>query len=95
MGKLDGKVAVITGGSAGLAVAGFVVASLRVLRGQIRHFLHAMMLCAWPEAGIPHSRPQAARRWTSQTAALMSNADSASSQPLSIHWNGQNRLAGW
>jgi hypothetical protein len=25
----------------------------------------------------------------------MSSADSASSQPLSIHWNGQNRLAGW
>jgi hypothetical protein len=27
--------------------------------------------------------------------AAMSNADSASSQPPSIHWKGQNRLAGW
>jgi hypothetical protein len=25
----------------------------------------------------------------------MSSADAASSQPPSIHWNGQNRLAGW
>ena len=27
--------------------------------------------------------------------AAMRGADSASSQPPSIHWNGQNRLAGW
>jgi hypothetical protein len=27
--------------------------------------------------------------------AAMSIADSASSQPPSIHWKGQNRLAGW
>ena len=27
--------------------------------------------------------------------AAMSSADSASSQPPSIHWKGQNRLAGW
>jgi hypothetical protein len=39
--------------------------------------------------------PQAARRWTSQMDAAMSSADSASSQSPSIHWNGQNRLAGW
>ena len=39
--------------------------------------------------------PQAARRRTSQTVAAMSSTDSASSQPPSIHWNGQNRLAGW
>jgi hypothetical protein len=38
---------------------------------------------------------QAARRRTSQTVAAMSSTDSASSQPPSIHWNGQNRLAGW
>ena len=38
---------------------------------------------------------QDARRWTSQTVAAMSSTDSASSQPPSIHWNGQNRLAGW
>ena len=38
---------------------------------------------------------QAARRRTSQMVAAMSSADSASSQPPSIHWNGQNRLAGW
>ena len=38
---------------------------------------------------------QAARRRTSQTVTAMSSTDSASSQPPSIHWNGQNRLAGW
>ena len=38
---------------------------------------------------------QAARRRTSQTVAAISSTDSASSQPPSIHWNGQNRLAGW
>ena len=38
---------------------------------------------------------QAARRRTSQTVAAMSSTDSASSQPPSIHWNGQNRLPGW
>jgi hypothetical protein len=38
---------------------------------------------------------QAARRWTSQSVAAMSSADSASSQPASIHWKGQNRPAGW
>jgi hypothetical protein len=38
---------------------------------------------------------QAARRRTSQTVAAMSSTDSASSQPPSIHWNGQNLLAGW
>jgi hypothetical protein len=43
----------------------------------------------------PQRRHQAARRWTSQTAATMRSTDSASSQPPSIHWNGQNRLAGW
>jgi hypothetical protein len=37
----------------------------------------------------------AARRRTSQMVAAMSSTDSASSQPPSIHWNGQNRLAGW
>ncbi len=37
---------------------------------------------------------QAARRRTSQTVAAMSSTDSASSQPPSIHWKGQNRLAG-
>jgi len=36
---------------------------------------------------------QVARRRTSQMVLAMSSADSASSQPLSIHWNGQNRLA--
>ena len=38
--------------------------------------------------------PHAARRRTSQTVTVMSSTDSASSQPPSIHWNGQNRLAG-
>jgi hypothetical protein len=38
---------------------------------------------------------QAARRRTSQMVAAMRISESASSQPLSIHWKGQNRLAGW
>jgi catechol 2,3-dioxygenase-like lactoylglutathione lyase family enzyme len=38
---------------------------------------------------------QVARRRTSQTVAAMSSTDSASSQPPSIHWKFQNRLAGW
>jgi hypothetical protein len=38
---------------------------------------------------------QAAGRRTSQTVAAMSRTDSASSQPPSIHWKGQNRLPGW
>ncbi len=45
-------------------------------------------------AGLGGMR-QAARRWTSQMVAAMRSADSASSQPPSIHWKGQNRLAGW
>jgi hypothetical protein len=36
-----------------------------------------------------------ARRRTSQTVAAMRTRESASSQPPSIHWNCQNRLAGW
>ena len=38
---------------------------------------------------------QAARRRTSQMVTAMSRTDSASSQPPSIHWKGQNRLPGW
>ncbi len=38
---------------------------------------------------------QAARRRTSQTVAAMSSPDSASSQPPSMNWNAQYRLAGW
>ncbi len=38
---------------------------------------------------------QVARRRTSQTVAAMSSTDSASSQPPSIPWKGQNRLPGW
>jgi hypothetical protein len=37
---------------------------------------------------------QTARRRTSQTVTAMSNADSASSQPPSIRWNGHSRLVG-
>jgi hypothetical protein len=37
---------------------------------------------------------QAARRRTSQTVTAMSSTDSASSQPPSTHWKGQNRLPG-
>ena len=38
---------------------------------------------------------QTARRRTSQMVTANSSIASASSQPLSIHWNGQYRLAGW
>ena len=38
---------------------------------------------------------QVARRPTSQTVTAMRSTDSASSQPPSIHWKGQNRLPGW
>jgi hypothetical protein len=44
-----------------------------------------------PAAGMH----QAARRRTSQMVAAIKSRDSASSQPPSIHWNGQNRLPGW
>jgi hypothetical protein len=37
---------------------------------------------------------QVARRRTSQMVAAISSTDSASSQPPSIHWKGQNRLLG-
>jgi len=46
-----------------------------------------------PSPGWPRA-VQAARRRTSQTVAAMSSTDRASSQPPSIHWNGQNRLPG-
>jgi len=39
--------------------------------------------------------PYAARRRTSQTVAATRSRESARSQPPSIHWNGQNRPAGW
>ena len=39
--------------------------------------------------------PQAARRRTSQAVAARRSRENASSQPLSIHWKGQNRLSGW
>ncbi len=45
--------------------------------------------------GITRGPRQAARRRTSQTVAAISATDSASGQPPSIHWNGQNRLPGW
>jgi hypothetical protein len=67
---------------------GFVSSVVKVVRA---------LTTAWEPAA---SRPrggmyQAARRWTSQMVAAMSSADSVSSQPPSIHWKGQNRLAGW
>ena len=45
-------------------------------------------------ADAPSASGQAARRRTSQMVAAMSSTDSASSQPPSIHWKGQNRLPG-
>ena len=50
------------------------------------------MSALWRRAAEPIG--QAARRRTSQTVAAMSSTDSASSQPPSIHWKGQNRLPG-
>ena len=52
---------------------------------------------AGPRSSVEPLLPdiQAARRRTSQTVAAMSSTDSASSQPPSIHWKGQNRLPGW
>jgi hypothetical protein len=50
-----------------------------------------------PAVGVPApwlAGGQAARRRTSQTVAAMSSTESASSQPPSIHWKGQNRLPG-
>jgi hypothetical protein len=41
------------------------------------------------ESGDSKAAVQAARRWTSQTVTAASSADNASSQPPSIHWNGQ------
>jgi hypothetical protein len=38
---------------------------------------------------------QVARRRTSQRVTAMSITDNPSSQPASIHWNVQNRVAGW
>jgi hypothetical protein len=38
---------------------------------------------------------QVARRRTSQMVAAMRISESATSQPLSIYWKGQNRPAGW
>ena len=38
---------------------------------------------------------QAARRRTSQTVTAMRMRERTSSQPPSMNWNGQNRLAGW
>jgi len=47
-----------------------------------------------PAASADPRRVQVARRRTSQTVAAMSSTDSASSQPPSIHWNAQSRVAG-
>ena len=47
-----------------------------------------------PAASADPGRAQVARRRTSQTVAAMSSTDSANSQPPSIHWNAQNRVAG-
>jgi hypothetical protein len=46
-------------------------------------------------SGSSHRGVQTARRRTKQMVTAISSIESASSQPLSIHWNGQNRLAGW
>jgi hypothetical protein len=59
--------------------------------GALRQKRLVVLLCGGPLGGMD----QAARRWTSQMVAAMSSTDSASSQPPSIHWNGQNRLVGW
>jgi hypothetical protein len=48
------------------------------------------------EKGAAGSGSRQAARWrTSQTVPAISSSESASSQPPSISWNGQNRTAGW
>jgi hypothetical protein len=63
-----------------------------VPNGDLKIFYLERTVASPPAPRAPH---QAARRWTSQTVAAMSSTESASSQPPSIHWKGQNRLAGW
>jgi hypothetical protein len=47
-----------------------------------------------PSLTLREHPSQTAGRRTSHTVAAMSSTDSPSSQPPSIHWNDQNRLAG-
>ena len=56
---------------------------------------HPFCILSADQVPVVARRAQVARRRTSQTVAAMSSADSASSQPPSLHWNGQNRLASW
>ena len=51
-------------------------------------------LAAVAAAVVDPNEPQLARRRTSQRVMTISSTASASSQPPSIHWNAQNRLAG-
>jgi hypothetical protein len=46
-------------------------------------------------AGCGFSSLQVARRRTSHRVTAMSSTDNPNSQPASIHWNAQNRVAGW
>ena len=65
----------------------------------MRPFLTFLSSREADRSGMPYTcllrDDQVARRRTSQTVAAMSTTDSASSQPPSINWNDQNRLAGW
>ena len=87
------------------------MASVALTLGRVAHNAnppaagHSSLVQAGEVGGLVSSTPvpwcrggqaaQAARRRTSQTVAAMSSTDSASSQPPSIHWNGQNRVTGW
>jgi hypothetical protein len=51
--------------------------------------------CTTAGASFPPEVAQVARRRTSQMVAAMRISESATSQPLSIYWKGQNRPAGW
>jgi hypothetical protein len=100
-----GWTALIVGGFAGfLLVAVYGIALLMSGRVPRKHQIHSRLALTFvvrrTTAGVTPQWPrggshQAARRWTSQTVVAMSNADDASSQPPSISWKGQNRLAGW
>ncbi len=46
-------------------------------------------------AGWGFTSLQVARRRTSHRVTAMSSTDNPNSQPASIHWNAQNRVAGW
>jgi hypothetical protein len=81
-----GHVRLVAVGAASLRLGGSYLAGLR------RNGAGFLESSGEPSVG---SVLHVARRWTSQTVVVMRSRESASTQVPSIHWNGQNRLAGW